>query len=241
MKRLLGNDASIDAHGFRLRGRDVSRAEALSDAVFGFAITLLVVSLEVPHSFDDLLTMMTGFVSFGICFAMLLMVWHTHVTFFTRYGLRDFTTVVLNAILLFVVVFYIYPLKFMFTMLLSGVFGIGRTPGMRFDMTGNQVVTLMELYSLSIVAVFGVFVAMFAHAWRQREALALDALERHMTITSILYCAIWMSVGALAIALAAFGGPRLVALAGISFSLLGPLQGLNGWLRGRSAPKRGEG
>jgi hypothetical protein len=37
-----------EEYGFRWRGRDVTRIEALSDAVFGFAITLLVVSLEVP-------------------------------------------------------------------------------------------------------------------------------------------------------------------------------------------------
>lgn len=36
---------------FRVRGKEVSRVEGLSDAVFGFAITLLVVSLEVPKTF----------------------------------------------------------------------------------------------------------------------------------------------------------------------------------------------
>ena len=241
MKRLFGGDAPVDAHGFRLRGREVSRLEALSDAVFGFAITLLVVSLEVPRSYDELMTMMTGFVSFGICFAMLLMVWYTHFTFFVRYGLHDFTTVILNSILLFVVVFYIYPLKFMFTLMVAGFLGIGRTPDMDFSMTGDQAVTLMLLYSLSIVVVFSVFCAMFVHAWRRREALGLDALERHITVTSIRYCAIWMLVGLLSMALAGFGGPRMVAFAGMSFALLGPLQGFNGWLRSRSAPAREEG
>ena len=39
--------------GFRLRGLgEVSRVEALSDGVIAFAITLLVVSLEVPRTFD---------------------------------------------------------------------------------------------------------------------------------------------------------------------------------------------
>ena len=35
-------------------GREVSRIEGFSDAVFGFALTLLVVSLEVPDNFDAL-------------------------------------------------------------------------------------------------------------------------------------------------------------------------------------------
>ena len=35
---------------FRLRGRDMNRIEAVSDVVFGFALTLLVVSGQVPHS-----------------------------------------------------------------------------------------------------------------------------------------------------------------------------------------------
>ena len=39
----------------RLRGREVSRIEGVSYAVFGFEITLLVVSLEVPNTFDELL------------------------------------------------------------------------------------------------------------------------------------------------------------------------------------------
>jgi uncharacterized membrane protein len=36
---------------FRWRGGEVSRIEGFTDAVFAFAITLLVLSLEVLHSF----------------------------------------------------------------------------------------------------------------------------------------------------------------------------------------------
>jgi len=34
---------------FRWRSHEISRIEGLSDAVFAFAVTLLVVSLEVPR------------------------------------------------------------------------------------------------------------------------------------------------------------------------------------------------
>ena len=39
---------------FRWRGGDVSRIEGLSDAVFALSLTLLVVSLEVPTNFNEM-------------------------------------------------------------------------------------------------------------------------------------------------------------------------------------------
>ena len=42
------------------------RIEGFADAVFGFALTLLVVSLEVPNNFDELLSTMQGFFAFAI-------------------------------------------------------------------------------------------------------------------------------------------------------------------------------
>lgn len=45
---------------FRWRSHEVSRTDGLSDAVFGFAITLLFVSLEVPRTFAELIYAMLG-------------------------------------------------------------------------------------------------------------------------------------------------------------------------------------
>ena len=105
----------VGEEDFRWRGEDVSRIEGFSDAVFAFAVTLLVVSLEVPKTFDELLETMRGFVAFAICFYLLLIVWYEHYKFFRRYGLRDILILVLNAALLFLVLMYVYPLKFLFT------------------------------------------------------------------------------------------------------------------------------
>ena len=115
----------------RLRGREVTRLEALSDAVFGFAATLLVVSLEVPQTFPELTASLRGFVAFAFSFTMLILIWAAHNGFFRRYGLQDSWTVLINSVLLFVVLFYVYPLKFLSTAL-SGVYLRSR-PGEAHD------------------------------------------------------------------------------------------------------------
>ena len=71
---------------FAARRHEVSRLEGFSDAVFGFALTLLVVSLEVPKTFTELQASMRGFVAFAICFTLLFQVWWRHYKFFRRYG-----------------------------------------------------------------------------------------------------------------------------------------------------------
>src|SRR3984957_16687091 len=88
-------------HGFRWRGHEVTRLEGFTDAVFAFAVTLLVVSLEVPNIFPERLEAMPGFIVFGICFSPLAYVWYMHYRFFRRYGLENSWTVTLNCALLF--------------------------------------------------------------------------------------------------------------------------------------------
>ncbi len=131
----------VGGESFRWRGEDVWRVESFSDAVFAFAITFLVVSLEVPSSFDELLETMRGFFAFAICFALLLLVWYEHYKFSRRYGLRDNLTVHLTAALLFLVLFYVYPLKFLFTLLADQLLGFGEEV-----IESSQVPLLMMIY-----------------------------------------------------------------------------------------------
>jgi len=214
--------------GFRWRGGEVSRIEGLSDAVFAFAVTLLVVSLEVPRTFDELLRVMRGFPAFGICFALLILIWHGHYLFFRRYGLSDAYTITLNAALLFVVLFYLYPLKFLFTLLIDEVFGLNRDAS-RSSIESGQTETLLTIYSLGFLAVFLVFVLLHLHAYRRRFQLGLDEVEIFDTRTSLQYYSIFIGVALLSVAMVRSPFP---AGAGWVYFLLGPACALHGRLRG---------
>jgi uncharacterized membrane protein len=167
--------------GFRWRSHDIARIEGFSDAVFGFAITLLIVSLEVPKTSTELFATMRGFGAFLVTFFMLSAIWYAQYLFFRRYGLVDRVTVVLNLALLFTILFFVYPLKFLFTVLLGD-------PTMRHAkvMTahGLEPAILPEhrpwiylIYGVGFVAIFIVFALLYRYAYSQREKLELNEFE----------------------------------------------------------------
>lgn len=157
------------------RGHDISRLEAFSDAVFAFALTLLVVSLEVPKSYDALIKLMLGFPAFACCFGILLWIWYEHNIFFRRYGLQDPYTVVLNGALLFVVMFYVYPLKFMFDSWFAHF--IPENSRVVTPMTLGQLSRASAIYGLGYSALFVMFGLLYLHAYRKRKDLGLDSAE----------------------------------------------------------------
>ena len=157
------------------RRHDISRLEAFSDAVFAFALTLLVVSLDVPKSYGELMNLMGGFPAFACCFTVLVAIWYEHNLFFRRYGLQDGYTVLLNSVLLFVVMFYVYPLKFMFDSGFSHFMawtGQGVHP-----MSFAQLSRASAIYGLGFIAVFVMFGLLYLHAYRKRHELGLTPLE----------------------------------------------------------------
>ena len=223
-------------NGFRMRGVAMSRIDAFSDVVFGFALTLLVVSLEVPKDFSGLHEIVRGFIPFAICFTMLLTLWYAHYVFFRRYALHDQFTILLNSCLLFVVLFYVYPLKFLFTTLFGQIV---RREGTAHFATSSQVTELMVLYGLGFAAVYFLIAALYWNAWRHRESLALNGLERLLTVSFIVDALGLAAIGliaCLAALLAALFLPASWAGAsGYLYFLIAPWKTLNGMYFGRKA------
>jgi uncharacterized membrane protein len=167
-------EKETDAHGFRIRGREVTRLEAFSDAVFAFALTLLVVSLEVPKTFSELVETMRGFVAFGVCFAILAMIWNHHYIYSRRFGLEDGFVRLLTCALLFVVLLYVYPLKFLFNLFINGII-LGGKGG---QLTRAEASELFVIYGMGFAAIYLVFAALYLHAWRRRVELELTDFEK---------------------------------------------------------------
>src|SRR3954447_10501164 len=200
---------------FRWRSGEITRLEAFCDVVFGFALTLLVVSLEVPHNYSQLMEAMRGFVPFAVCFAQLIMIWRAHYIFSRRYGLEDGYTVFLNVVLLFVVLFYVYPLKFVFTLLFLQIIG-AVPPG---SLNEWQASVVMRIYAVGFAAVFILFLLMYAHAYKLRRELELtlvEALETRNAAQENLLLALVATVAFLV----AYREP---AWSGWTYALIGPV------------------
>jgi uncharacterized membrane protein len=205
------------------RHREVSRLEGFSDAVFGFAITLLVVSLAVPTSFDDFLKGIAGVPAFAVTFALLAAIWYAQYSFFRRYDFEDAWVVILNLVLLFVVLVYVYPLKFLYL----AVFNANQV-----QLRPDQVPQLFIVYGAGFAAVFIVLSLLHVHAYRSQAQLDLSSLEIYELRASILRYASIAAVGVLS-ALIAFVLPNESALAGFVYFLIAVPSVVVGTLVGR--------
>jgi uncharacterized membrane protein len=217
--------ASIAAEKhFEWRAREITRLEGFSDAVFAFAVTLLVVSLEVPSSFHELMEVLRGFVAFGVCFAMLALVWFYHTRFFRRYGLQDRWATFLNCVLLFFVLFFVYPLKFLVFAMFVGVAAI----------TAGNIRTIFVVYGCGYAAVFLTFALLYWHAWRKRDELGLNDIERLRTRRILINKVAMGAIGLGSVLLALVLPDGLVGWAGYFYFVIALYFTVAGFTLGRS-------
>lgn len=194
---------------------NISRIEAFSDAVFAFAATLLVVSIGSDNTESIIAIDFKLFAGFAISFFVLVTLWFLHYNFFRRTNYMDNGIVIINAILLFVVLYYVFPLK---TLVNSWFNTQGMTP--------DKLSGIFQLYGLGFALIFLCLSLMYFRAYRKTKKLssAINLLfyARHF--------AIFVTVAIISMIIAYIQIGISYGLPGILYSLLGPFCGLHSYL-----------
>lgn len=221
--------AAETSDGFRLRGREVTRLESFSDAVFAFALTLLVVSLEAPKTYAELVGTMRGMVAFAVCFAILAMIWNHHYVFCRRFGLDDGFVRFLTCVLLFIVLAYVYPLKFLFNLFINGML-LG---GARGQLTLEQGRNFFVIYGLGFAAIYLALTLLYWHAYQRRAEFELNDREMLDTRWEIYGLLCQVGVGVLSATLAVSLPAHLIDWAGFVYFSLFIVMTIHGSAHGR--------
>ncbi len=227
-------DSNTSSTGFRYRGKEGSRLESLTDGVFAFAITLLVIATEVPATYVELQASMYGFFGFIACIFLILGIWSNHANFFLYYGLQNEVIKRLNFLFLFVLLFYIYPLKYLFSFL-GSVISIQFLKGFGFkseamnraiekavqaDLNVSEWEDLMIRFGIGMILIYGILAIMHYIAIRNKEALELTDREAFETKTFIRSYLALVFISLLSIFIVLIFGGRYAPLSGCSYLLV---------------------
>lgn len=159
------------------RGEVASRLDNLTDAVFGIAITLLIFNLSNPNSFTELLAFTKTLPAFLISISFVILVWREHLNFSEIYTLNDSKLVVLNTLFIALVIFYVYPLRFL-TLFLTNFFF---STDVAVSIKGSEVPYLMIYYGFVAFALYFILYLFYQRASVLRESLELNEYELYYT------------------------------------------------------------
>lgn len=224
---------------FRYRGLSPTRIEAFSDGVFAVAFTLVVLSSAVPETFAELRRAIHDILPSFICIVLIIVIWYQHYVFFLRYGLQNTKTVVVNTFLLFLLLIYVYPLKFLARFLVelySGlIFGMDENFMSELGsgaMNGDNLTLLMTAYGAGATLIFAAMAWLYRHAYKKREELGLNEYEAFSTHASLVQNLLMSAIPFLSTMVAVlhpFGrGPWNFGIAGFIYMLYPPVMILYG-------------
>jgi len=179
MRSEIAKHLDHDPH-FVWRGHTVSRIENLSDIVFALALGMLLLTGAPPQTFSELVHFLISIIPVTASFAILIMIWNAHFVFFRRYALADNTVVLINSVLLLMVLFTAYPLRFIFDSFFW--FIIGWATGdysqlLSTEMDFANSARSMAFFGTGYAVIYALLSAMYAHAIRKADMIGLSAEE----------------------------------------------------------------
>ncbi len=201
-----------------VRKNEITRVEAFSDAMIAFAAALLVVGLEYPRSYDDLITTLYGFIPFGLSFIALFYIWLVHTILFRRYPLQDKPSIFINGLLLFTVLFYVQPLRFLAS---SFVSLFNRRASTAAVESFDQLQSLFIVYGAGWIMIFLLFAWLYQRANATRDALKLTPVEAYDAITYSHFYLGFVAAGVLSILVALTGIGIGFGLPGMVYATIG--------------------
>ncbi len=174
------------ADGFRDRGAQATRLEAFVDAAFAFALTLVVIAgNDIPASVDELVLAMKAVPAYAGCFLLIMRCWSAHADWSRRYGLDDATSRRLGVLLVFLVLIFVYPMRMVFSSLFNALTAGYLPTGFSIN-SAADVPAMFIMFAVAFGLLGAVMTALYWHAWRLREVLALSLHERAQTRFEIL-------------------------------------------------------
>ena len=193
---------------FRWRGEAVTRIENLSDIIFALTLSLFVASASPPGVYQELWPHLLTIFPVAAGFLMLLSIWNDHFTFFRRYGVADTKVIFINAMLLLVILFFAYPLRFSFDSLFAFILGAAMDDWSMMDALGiatyRDAGKIIAVVSLMLVIIYSLFHWMYLHALNKADLLELTPSEIAITRRSIWMHRFQVLINALVTYLAIF-------------------------------------
>ncbi len=123
-----------------------------------------------------------------------------------------------NSVLLFVVLFYVYPLKFMFDSMFARFVALPELE----PMTLPQLSRASAIYGFGFVVLFLMFALLYRHAFRKRHELRLTPLEAFDVKIFATHHLLSASVGLTSLSVALLAPYVLAPIAPTLFGLMGP-------------------
>jgi uncharacterized membrane protein len=193
------------------RGLEASRIDNLTDAVFGIAITLLIFNLENPDSFETLLRFTQTLPAFLLSISFIVLIWKEHFNFSRLYGFGDTWLIILNTLFIGLVIFYVYPLRFLTIFLTNFFFG----SHVQLGLSAEQVPDLMIYYGLIVTGLYILLFLLHWRAYRIHEKLGFTEYEVWFTRQQLWRLAIMFSVPLISVLTSAVLKNHSLALAAI--------------------------